>query len=333
MEGRHLRLFQTEVVVADKIVILGFGPVGKDAVQRLVAQGREVVVAQRSAPADLPKGAGFVPCDVLDPHALRSATAGAAQVVAAFGFAYDGRVWAKSWPRAMNNVLDACEAARARLVFFDNLYMYGPQRAPLTEETKLSNYGRKPAVRSVVTRLWMAARDAGRVKVAALRAPDFYAPGVGNSHLGDVGFGRLAQGRAATLIVPPDMPHDFAYVPDLGRMVTTLLDAPDTDFGQVWHSPCAPTSTSREILALGAKAIGARLRVSAIPLWLLPVLGLASPFLREVSEMRFTFDRPYRVDASKWKRRFWSDVTPFEVGAAATARDFAERAKRPSGTR
>jgi len=216
-------------------------------------------------------------------------------------------------------------------VFFDNLYMYGPQTKPLTEETPLSSYGRKPAVRSAVTRQWMAARDAGRIKIAVLRAPDFYGPGVGNSHIGDVGFGRLAQGKAASLVVPPDMPHDYAYVPDLGRMVVTLLDAPDEDFGQVWHSPCAPTLTARQILTIGAKAIGEKPRVSSLPLWLLPVLGLGVPFLREVYEMRFTFDRPYYVDASKWNRRFWSDVTPFEIGAVSTARDFAARVKRPSG--
>jgi hypothetical protein len=109
-------------------------------------------------------------------------------------------------------------------------------------------------------------------------------------------------------------------------MVTTLLDAPDEDFGQVWHSPCAPTRTSREILAIGADAIGAKLRVTTIPIWLLPVLGISSTFLREVYEMRFTLDRPYRVDASKWKRRFWSDVTPFEAGAAVTAHAFSSTA-------
>ena len=39
--------------------------------------------------------------------------------------------------------------------------------------------------------------------------------------------------------------------------------------------------------------------------------------------MRFLFDRPYRVDARKFCGRFWSDVTPFEIGAPATARAFA----------
>ena len=32
---------------------------------------------------------------------------------------------------------------------------------------------------------------------------------------------------------------------------------------------------------------------------------------------------PYTADASKFKKRFWSDVTPFEVGAPATARSYA----------
>src|SRR5690348_15292775 len=154
--------------MSGKIVILGYGPVGKDAALRLARQGRDVVIAQRKAPADLPSGMSFAPCDVLDANSLRAATAGASQIVAAFGFAYDSTVWRKAWPRAMSNLLDACELARARLVFFDNLYMYGPRKAPLTEETPLSSYGRKPKIRSAVTRQWTAARDAGRVKVAAL---------------------------------------------------------------------------------------------------------------------------------------------------------------------
>ncbi len=39
--------------------------------------------------------------------------------------------------------------------------------------------------------------------------------------------------------------------------------------------------------------------------------------------MRFQSDRPYRVDASRFAQRFWSDATPFEVGVAKTAKGFA----------
>jgi hypothetical protein len=59
-----------------------------------------------------------------------------------------------------------------------------------------------------------------------------------------------------------------------------------------------------------------------LPLWALPALGLAVPMLGEMAEMRFNWDRPYRVDASKFARRFWGDATPFEVGAPAAALSF-----------
>ncbi len=220
----------------------------------------------------------------------------------------------------MANILAAAEAVGARVVFVDNLYMYGPQTAPLREDMALTDKPVKPAVRAEITRLWMAASATGRVKFAALRAPDFYGPGVGAlSHLGDVALGALAKGRSAMMLALPDMPHEFAYVPDIGRAVVTLIDAPDDCYGQAWHVPCAPTRTPRELLAIGAAALRVKLRFTALPFWLQGLMGLAMPMLRELAEMRFQWDRPYRVDTTKFGRRFWADATPFETGVAATA--------------
>ena len=136
----------------------------------------------------------------------------------------------------------------------------------------------------------------GRARVAALRAPDFYGPGVGLSYLGDTSIGAMAKGKAAVFIGSPDIPHDYAYVPDIGRAVATLLTAPNSAYGQVWHVPCAPTRTTREILELAAEALGVRLRLNSVPEALVGPLGLFVPFLRERKEMAFTFDRPYRVE-------------------------------------
>ena len=308
-------------------LVMGLGPVGRATVEALTARGDRVRVAQRSQPKDLPASVGFVPCDVLDEGAVRRVLDGVAQLVLAIGFAYDGKIWREAWPKAMRNVVAAAEAAGTRVVFVDDMYMLGPQDAPLTEDMPLTRQGVKPAVRAEVTRIWQAASGEGRIKFAALRCPDFYGPGVGLSHIGDSGFGRLAQGKTAMLIAPPDTPHDFTYVPDIARAVVSLLDAPDDVYGQAWNMPSAPTRTPREILALGAAAIGVAPKVRSIPLALLPLLGLAVPFLREVAEMRFLFDRPYRIDARKFEARFWSDVTPFEVGASAAARSFVDGAR------
>ena len=140
--------------------------------------------------------------------------------------------------------------------------------------------------------------------------------------MGETAFGALALGRSALLLAPPDTPQDSAYVPDIARAVIALLDAPDDAFGQAWNMPCTPTRTPREILQLGAAALDVKPRVTDIPLWLLPLLGLFSRFMREVWDVRFTWDRPYVVDSAKFKRRFGFEVTPIELAAPATALSF-----------
>jgi len=314
--------------MTDRITIFGYGPVGCATAARLLAEGREVVVAQRNAPSGLPKGATFAPTDALDRDAVAKAVRGAGQFVVTIGFPYSGVLWRDVWPRAISNFVAACKATGARMVFIDDLYMYGPQTSPLTETMALSHYGLKPAARSAATRVWMAAAAAGEARVAALRAPDFYGPCVGLSFLGDTSIGKLAQGKPAVFVGSPDVLHDYAYVPDIARAATTLLDAPDSAFGQAWHMPCAPTRTTRDILQIAADTLGVKLRISAMPAWMLGPSAMFSPFLRELKEMRFQWDRPYQVDASRFKAAFWSDVTPFETGVPETAFAFRAESKQ-----
>jgi nucleoside-diphosphate-sugar epimerase len=314
--------------MTDRITIFGYGPVGRETTARLVAEGRKVVVAQRNAPSDLPKGATFTPVDALDRDAVVKAARGAGQFVVAIGFAYSGVVWREAWPKAMANFVSACRATGARMVFIDNLYMYGAQTAPLVETMPLSQDGWKPAARSAATRVWMDAAAEGEALITALRAPDFYGPGVSNSFLGDTSIGKLAKGKPAVFVGSPDVLHDYAYVPDIARAATTLLAAPDAAFGQPWHVPCAPTCTTRDILAIAAATVGVRLRISAMPAWMLGASAMFSPVLRELTEMRFQWDRPYHVDASRFAAAFWSDATPFETGVPKTALAFRAAFKR-----
>ena len=311
-------------------VVLGFGAVGRATTEALLARGDPVSVAQRNRPQDLPEGADFRVCDVFDAGSVAAAVEGAAQVVLAVGFAYDAKLWRKAWPVTISNVIEACAAIDARLIFLDNLYQLGPQSEPRREDMALTAQGAKPAILAAVTRTWMAAT--GRVRIAALRAPDFYGPGVVVSYLGITGLGNLAQGKAALVVGSPDTPHDFAYVPDIARAILALLDAPDDAFGQVWNMPCAPTQTPRQILHLGAQALGVKLKIMSIPLFILPWLGVFVGFMREVADVGFTWDRPYVVDGGKFTKRFGFQVTPLEVGVPLTAHWFHKEAERAGGS-
>jgi nucleoside-diphosphate-sugar epimerase len=316
------------------ITVFGYGPTGEATVEKLRARGQAVRVVQRKRPANLPAGVEFVACDVLKIEEVQRAMAGAAQAVVTIGFEYRGDVWQVVWPKAMRNLLDAAEAANVRVVHIDNMYMYGPQDVAVHEDMALTSQGRKPAVRSEITRMWREAARAGRVRWAALRAPDFYGPGVKLSHMGETGLMKVAAGETAQLLMSPDLPHAFAYVPDIGRAAVSLLDAGDDAFGQVWHVPCAQAMTPRAMLQMGADAVGGKLKVMTLPSFMLQLIGVFVPAMREFSEMRFTWNRPYHVDATKFARRFWSDATPFEVGIPATMRSYrAEAALSPITSR
>jgi len=267
---------------------------------------------------------------VTDANSVAAATTGHEIAICTVGFPYSAPIWQRAWPAAMNAMLSACEKAGARFVFADNLYMYGPVTVPLTETMPLTSYGQKPRIRAEITRLWQDAHAAGRVKVAAVRASDFYGPDVPNSIL-SMGISRMIAGKAALVPFSPDHPHDQTYVPDVARAVVTLCEAPDDAYGQAWHVPNAPTHCLRELLALAARIAEVPLRMRVLPTWLQPILGIAVPELRELIEMRFQTDRPYYVDAGKFRARFGQEPTSFEDGLAATVRFYRDAARGPGG--
>ncbi|KPP82092.1 MAG: NAD-dependent epimerase-dehydratase [Oceanicaulis sp. HLUCCA04] len=312
----------------ETIPVIGYGPVGQQTGKLLVDKGYSVRAIQRSPPAHLPQGASFVRADATDTDSLIPALAGARTVILALGLPYDGKVWAQGWPKAMSAVLGACEQTGARLVYADSLYLYGPQNRPLTEDLPPVDYGRKPTARSNATRLWQRAFVEGRVMTAAVRAPDFYGPGVTTSILGAVTLGRLAQRKPAQILASADHLHDVVHVKDFARALVTLAEASDDAFGQAWHVPTPPTLTLRGIIAIAAAALAVPARISVVPVWQARLAGLFLPEVREAAEMHFLTDRAYLVDSSKFRERFWSDNLPLEDSVAEAALSFRHASGR-----
>ena len=118
----------------------------------------------------------------MDPAAITAATTGAKTIICALGLPYFSDLWETGWPLAMTNALAACEANGAKLVFADNLYLYGPQNQPLIEDLSAVDYGRKPKARTAAetTRALreLMTRHPGRVRtITADNAPSSIALG------------------------------------------------------------------------------------------------------------------------------------------------------------
>ena len=305
-------------------LVMGLGPVGRATLEALAARGDRVRAAQRSRPKALPAGVDFASCDVLDGEAVRRALDGVSQLVLAIGFPYDGRVWREAWPAAMRNVVAAASAKGTRVVFVDDLYMHGPQDAPL-HRGHAAHDARRQARDPRGGDAHLAGRRGGaptQVRGAALpgylrprrrplahRRQRLRAPRAGQG--GDAG--RAAGHPPRVRLCARHRPRGAVAARCAGRRLRAGLE----------HAERADPDAARDPRPRGR---GARRRAEGAgdPARAAPrSSGFAVPFLREVREMRFLFDRPYRVDASKFTTRFWSDVTPFEVGAPATARSFA----------
>ena len=63
--------------------------------------------------------------------------------VPAAGLKYDLEVWQELWPRIMANAIEACKRAEAKLIFFDNVYMYGKVAGLMTENTPYAPCSKK----------------------------------------------------------------------------------------------------------------------------------------------------------------------------------------------
>ena len=310
--------------VSDLHVVVGAGQVGKALIERLTDEARPTRVVTRSRRADVPEGVEVVAADISESGAAERACAGAAVVFGCVGLpGYDR--WPELFPPMMDGMVRGAESAGATFVYMDNVYMYGPVDVPMTEDMPLTGYGSKPATRAAITQTWQQAHDAGRIKAAAVRASDFYGPGVTLGALGAVSFGRMSQGKSAQVFGDPDQPHSFSYVPDVARALLTVADAGDEALGQAWHVPNAPDRTMREVLTAFAGELGAEARIQAVGRTALTLLGLFNVQLREAKEMLYQWDRPFRVDHSKFAARFWEDATPFEEGIAATAAWYRNR--------
>jgi hypothetical protein len=57
------------------------------------------------------------------------------------------------------------------------------------------------------------------------------------------------------------------------------------------------------------------------PRWMLSLLGVFVPVLRENMEMLYQFEHDYRFDSTKLERAFGLAATAYREGIAATLRD------------
>ena len=302
--------------------ILGAGgDIGNKLAKLLAASNQPFRLVGRN-PSATSGATETVAADITDEDQTIRAVAGSSVVHLLVGLKYDHKIWQEAWPRIMRNTIEACKRAGAKVIFFDNVYMYGKVAGPMTEETPFNPCSKKGEVRAKIATTLINAWKSGDLTGMIARAADFYGPDTRNGMANLITFEPLSRKKTASWLVNDTVPHSFTYTPDAAQSLMQLAGR-STAWNQTWHVPTTPDPpTGKEFVMLVAKALGAAPKYRVLSRPMIRLAGWFKPPIAESYEMLYQNDSPYLFDSSKFAREFGFAGTPYADGIRITAGSF-----------
>lgn len=296
--------------------ILGSGgTIGIELAKALTVYTEKIRLVSRN-PKKVNETDQLMAADLLKKDEVKEAIKESSIVYITVGFPYNLKVWKRSWPKFISYVISACKEEKCKLVFFDNIYMYDSNHLDgMTEETPLNPSSKKGKVRMEIAKMIMDAVDKGEITALIARSADFYGPSIQNtSMLTETVFNPLSNGKKANWMSSVNYKHSFTYTPDAGK-ATALLGNTDAAYNQVWHLPTAANPpTGKEWIDLISNELGTKSKYQAAPKFLIQIMGLFVPLLREMPEMMYQYNRDYEFNSGKFEKQFDFKPTPYNVG-------------------
>lgn len=295
--------------------ILGSGGgIGVPLARELKNYSDQIRLVSRN-PKKINESDQLVQADVNDLSQIEKAIAGSSVVYVTIGFEYSLKVWQKIWPPFMQEVINSCIKHNAKLVFFDNVYMYAKTSIPfMTEDSPVLPPSEKGKIRKILHEMIMNEVEKKNLIALIARAADFYGPDNKNSPLTIMVAENLLKGKKAQVFGNPDKIHTYTYTPDAAKATALLGNTPDA-YNQEWHVPTTREKlTTLDWINLIAKELHTEPKVQKVPTFMLHLLGIFIPIMREFPEMLYQYDQDYIFDSSKFEKRFGIMATSPNAG-------------------
>ena len=115
--------------------------------------------------------------------------------------------------------------------------------------------------------------------------------------------------------------HSLTYVADAAKAVALLGNTPDA-YNEVWHLPTSAEKwTGKDFIECTAKEMNVRPRFYILSKFMISVIGIFSPMVKELKEMQYQNDRDYFFDSSKFENRFSMKPTGYKEGIKESIRE------------
>jgi len=239
------------------------------------------------------------------------------------GLPYDSKVWADLWPKVMQNSINACKSVNARLIFFDNVYMYGKVDGKMTEATPYNPCSIKGAVRAnIVMNLENEIKNKN-INAIIARSADLYGPYATKTSVPFIlVFDKLMHGKKAQWMINANKVHSLTNTIDAAKGMV-LLSQNNECFNQTWHLPtCNPPVDGESFIRLVAEELGVQPDYKILKRWMLRLAGIFNKTISESYEMLYQSEFDYFFDSTKFNNYFNYNPKPYSAGIYETIEFF-----------
>ncbi|WP_240452851.1 MULTISPECIES: NAD-dependent epimerase/dehydratase family protein [Sphingobacterium] len=220
------------------------------------------------------------------------------------GLPINSDLWEQQFALIIQNVIDACKINGAKLVFFDNTYMYPQDDRVLTELTPFAPVGRKGKVRKTMAEMVLREMQTGGLEAVICRAPEFYGPGKTQSITNTLLFDNIKVGKKLKVPLSDTKKRSLIWTPDASWATALIGNTPDA-FGQTWHLPVDDSHpTYKELVELATAVYKKELKYAVVPKFLFKIGSLFNKRVKELLELLPRYEHDNVFEDTKFRNRF-----------------------------
>ncbi len=293
-------------------IIGGNGTIGKEVAKQLHDMNIQVRIASRT-PKKVNANDQVFEMDVFNEQSVSEAIKGSSVVYLILGLPYKDQVWLYGFPKAVRAVINACKKEGAKLVYFDNVYMYGRVDGTMTEDLPNKPDSVKGKARMIAAELILETIKSQELEAMICRSADFY----GNYPFFDV-IKQIAvalqKNKKAMLLFRDDKKHSITYIPDAAKAVAFLAQQPDA-YQQIWHLPTDPDAlTGKQLVELVAEIIKKEPRYKVISKGMIKFISLFNGQLKELIKLSYQWESDYTFSSEKLEKKYNLKASSYKEG-------------------
>ena len=230
------------------------------------------------------------------------------------GVNYPYHQWFGNMDTVTQTIIDAAAVSKATIVLPGNVYNFGIATEPIREDSLPNPISRKGKLRVEIEAMLERAANAGTCRVLNVRLPDFWGPNVLNEGVKPI-FVNALTGRAMPWLVTIDIPHQAVYTPDAAEIIVRLMLRDSAKPHEIWNYGGSTLPTMRLWFGQISAITGKPLKTRVYSRFIIRLLGVFMPVLREVKEMIYLYENTVLLDDHKARAAF-PDFQPTPMNQA-----------------